>query len=183
MRSIRNLRDYSAGLPLLADDIVEFHASRLILLLALVGAGGSIKGLTKLAKLDFFVRYPDFFAAVLANSQQSVPFSDGFTESSMIRYHYGPWDPRYYHVLAYLESKGLVKIDKVDGKAFQFTLTDLGQEIASKFAADPNFESLVEHMAKVKKTLGSKTGSSLKKLIYATFDKEVTQLPLGEIIS
>ncbi len=30
----------------------------------------------------------------------------------MIRHHYGPWDKRYYHILAYLESKQLIQIVK-----------------------------------------------------------------------
>jgi hypothetical protein len=63
MRSLNRLGMRSAGLSLCADDIVEFHAARLLLLMRICGVSGRIDGLTKLAKLDFFARYPDFFEA------------------------------------------------------------------------------------------------------------------------
>jgi hypothetical protein len=50
------------SLPLSADNIVEFHAARILLLISLCGTSNRIDGLTKMAKLDFFVRYPNFFA-------------------------------------------------------------------------------------------------------------------------
>jgi hypothetical protein len=62
MKSLHHLGNQSLGLPLSADSVVEFHAARLLLLLNLCGTAGRIDGLTKLAKLDFFVRYPDFYA-------------------------------------------------------------------------------------------------------------------------
>jgi hypothetical protein len=37
-------------------------------------------------------------------------------------------------------------------------------------------------MRQVKKALGAKAGSTLKKLIYQIFEKEVAQRPLGETI-
>jgi len=52
------------SLPLAADDILEFHAARLLLLLEICGTAGRIDGLTKMAKLDFFKRYLDFLAAL-----------------------------------------------------------------------------------------------------------------------
>jgi hypothetical protein len=38
-------------------------------------------------------------------------------------------------------------------------------------------------MKDVKKTFGSKSGTALKDIIYRTFNAEVTQLRLGELIS
>ncbi len=61
-----SLHCYPAGLPLTADQITEFHAARLMLLLHLCGVKNRIEGLTKLAKLDFFVRYPAFFLRAAA---------------------------------------------------------------------------------------------------------------------
>jgi hypothetical protein len=60
MKSLNRLGARSVSLPLSADDIVEFHAARLLLLLSVCGVAGRIDGLTKMAKLDFFARYPDF---------------------------------------------------------------------------------------------------------------------------
>ena len=111
MKSIRHIGRSPVSLPLAADSIVEFHAARLLLLISLCGTADRIDGLTKMAKLDFFVRYPDFFAAA-KEDQTPNPQVSGAVESAMIRHHYGPWDKRYYHILAYLESKQLIQIVK-----------------------------------------------------------------------
>jgi hypothetical protein len=99
----------------------------------------------------------------------------------MIRFHYGPWDDRYYHILAYLEGKNLLTVTK-DNQAFALSLTDEGKQIADQFAKDKSFAPLVEQMRQVKKALGNRAGSTLKKLIYQVFEKEVAQRPLGETI-
>jgi hypothetical protein len=119
MKSINKIGCSPASLPLPADEILEFHAARLLLLLSICGTSGSINSLTKMAKLDFFARYPEFFlaarASILPSSQDTgnrVSESNEAIESAMIRHHYGPWDKRYYHVLAYLEAKSLITVSK-----------------------------------------------------------------------
>jgi hypothetical protein len=181
MKSIYNLRNQHASIPILADDILEFHASRLLLLLKLCGKNGGIDGLTKMAKLDFFVRYPDFFNRVCEKLGLCDSTYSKTVESSMIRYHYGPWDNRYYHVLGYLEAKELITISP-KGKMYKLELTDSGKNISSIFIKNPSFGELVERMKKVKKFLGNKNGSTLKKLIYQMFEDEVSKRPLGKVI-
>ena len=181
MKSVVNLRTEPAGLPVVADDILEFHASRLILLLHLCGIGGRVTGLTKIAKLDFFVRYPQFFDEVCRVLDHDVPQSVLPVESSMIRFHYGPWDKRYYHVLAYLKAKNLVQICKT-GNAYVFSLTAQGKDVAAQLKTKGSYRDLVEHMKSVKNLLGHRTGSSLKDLVYRVFDKEVGERRLGEVI-
>ena len=111
MKSIKQIGFAPVSLPLSADNIVEFHAARIFLLISLCGTGNRIDGLTKMAKLDFFVRYPDFFA-VAKNTSPPVAESNDTVRSAMIRHHYGPWDKRYYHVLAYLEARQLIEVVK-----------------------------------------------------------------------
>jgi hypothetical protein len=181
MKSLKNINDTPAGLPLAADDLLEFHAARLLLLFKVCGIAGRIDGLTKMAKLDFFVRYPQFFNEACNALGLPVEAVEATVESSMIRFHYGPWDDRYYHVLAYLEATGLLEVAKVKN-AFTLKLTDQGQIAANQLAGEPSYASLVEQMKRVKKSLGGKAGSSLKKLIYTVFEKEVGQRPFGETI-
>jgi hypothetical protein len=181
MKSIGNLMRQPTGLPFLADDVLEFHAARLILLLELCGNHGRVRGLTKMAKLDFFVRYPKFFGVVCQALGKEVEPIPDLIESSMVRYHYGPWDQRYYHVLAYLESRGLVKVDK-EGRTFLLSLTPLGRQIATQLEEEPAFDQLVQQMNKVNVVLGSMHGSRLKKLIYDIFEQEIAQLSLEEVI-
>lgn len=166
----------------MSDDITEFHAARLLLLLKYCGANGHIDGLTKLAKLDFFIRYPEFFETVSSFMGQATKSSTEHVESKMIRYRYGPWDKRYYDILSYLRSKDLILVLKVNKGAFRFQLTETGKKIASEIGGQNEFGQLVDQMKKVKKILGKKSGSVLKKIIYEVFQDEVTQKPLDEVI-
>jgi len=181
MNSAHNLSDYPISLPLLADDILEFHASRLLLLLYICGKEGSVDSLTKMAKLDFFVRYPEFFASVCQSLNITVQIPANSVEATMIRYHYGPWDQRYYRILAYLEAKHLIKINK-SRKANILSLTEQGRNIAVQLEKEPPFWNLVEQMRLVKKILGNRNGSNLKGLIYTLFDKQIASLAIGDKI-
>ncbi|MAO55211.1 MAG: hypothetical protein CMM61_05910 [Rhodospirillaceae bacterium] len=168
--------------------MVEFHAARLLLLISLCGTAGRIDGLTKMAKLDFFARYPDFFEVAAARLRTSSddtvlhdPNSSSATESAMVRHHYGPWDKRYYHVLAHLESKSLITVAK-EGKAYQLALTDLGKQHAKALVSAPSFSGLVDRMRTIKKVFGGKSGTFLKDHIYKVFDEEVGRRPMGQVI-
>lgn len=181
MKSASRLAHEPAGFPVLADDVLEFHAARLLLLLKHAGIGNKIDGLTKLAKLDFFVRYPQFFEAVCRKMGKVVEAPKIGVESSMVRFHYGPWDKRYYHVLSYLEAKGLMEVDS-EGSKFVFRLTATGKKIATALDQSGNFTDLIAQMKAVKDVLGNKAGSTLKDLIYQTFDAEVASLDMDEVI-
>lgn len=188
MRSLNRIGARSVSLPLLADDIVEFHAARLLLLLSVCGISSRIDGLTKMAKLDFFARYPDFFEVARAEVEplprMEAPVmleSDRTIESAMVRHHYGPWDKRYYHVLAHLEAKQLITVSKLRN-SYRIELTELGRKRAKALAARPSFATLIERMRDVKKTFGTKSGTFLKDLIYRLFDAEVGRRRMGQVI-
>jgi hypothetical protein len=181
MKSIRNLAELPASIPVVADDVLEFHAARLLMLLKICGTGGRIDGLTKMAKLDFFVRYPPFFDKICESLGVGIESPISSVESSMVRFHYGPWDKRYYQVLGYLESKHIISISK-QGNAYHIALTNDGKGIAKHLAADPAFSGLSEQMKRVKQVLGGKAGSTLKNMIYKVFDEEIANRSLGEVI-
>lgn len=182
MNSMTSLGRFPAGRALSADQITEFHAARLLLLVHVCGGRQGLQGLTKLAKLDFFVRYPQFFARAeghFGQPEHTAPLVPA--DSAMVRHHYGPWDPRYYQVLAYLEARELLDVSK-DGKAFVFSLTAAGTALAKRLDAAPSYQDTLHHMRAVHKLLGKKSGDALKKLVYELFADEVANLPLGKII-
>lgn len=182
MKSIRNLGNLPAGRALLADDLLEFHAARLLLLHRLCGINGRIDGLTKLAKLDFFVRYPTFFAdACRVLQAPQPPVVDGL-EASMVRHHYGPWDKRYYHILAFLEGTGLLEVATQANGSYRFTLTAEGVRRAQALQQSPAYVPLVLQMRHLKRVFGNKSGDALKRFIYEQFDRQVAQRLLGEVI-
>lgn len=181
MKSVRRIAQTPANRPIIADSVLELHAARLLMLLKLCGTAGRIDGLTKLAKLDFFVRYPKFFNIIARKLGKEVTSGTDTQESSMVRHHYGPWDKRYYHVLAYLESKGLISVTR-SGNSYRFQLTTTGSPIAAAIEKTDSWAKLATHMKSVKKVLGAKAGSAIKALIYKTFEDEVAARPMGEVI-
>lgn len=182
MRSLRNHAARPSAAPLVADEVLEFHAGRLVLLIATCGgAAGAINGLTKMAKLDFFVRYPDFFDVVRHGRDQRQPRRGQAVEAAMVRHHYGPWDKRYYHVLAFLEARGLITVKK-SAKSYRVALTRPGKVAAGRLAHAPAFAALHRTMQEVDESLGDKNGNELKNLIYATFRDEVGRRPMGSMI-
>lgn len=181
MRSVRHIDDFPAGTPLLADDLTEFHAARLLLLLSKCGVNGQIDGLTKLAKLDFFVRYPSFFAEACRHENKAFEPVTDTVESPMVRHHYGPWDHRYYQVLAFLEARGLIQITQISN-SFDFALMPDGADVADRLAKSPEFAELVAQMRQVKRAFGNWKGATIKNLIYKVFEKEVADRELGEVI-
>lgn len=181
MKRIRDLADAPVSQLLVAEDVMEFHAARVLLLLRHCGTSGKrIDSLTKMAKLDFFVRYPSFFAVAAASEGKSVP-PEAAEGSRMVRYHYGPWDKRYYQLLGYLEALGLLAISR-KGNSFRLALTDNGVRVADELSGSRPFEVLVDHMKQVKRVLGGKSGTRLKNLVYELFDEEVGKRSLGEVI-
>lgn len=182
MKSLRHLSQYPSALPLAADDVTELHAARLLLLMKLCGQSGRIDGLTKLAKLDFFVRYPAFLQRAAAHLQKPLNTKASEIDSEMVRHHYGPWDKRYYSVLPFLESHRLITVRKEAG-TYVFALTDDGQKAVKKLSSKPEFSELAQRMREVKKLFGHWKGSSLKDLVYEVFENEVGKKAIGEIIS
>lgn len=190
MKSIRNLSEVPSASMVVSDDVTEYHASRVILLLYSCGINDResgfrrIDGLTKLAKLDFFARYPDFFARAAAHEGANISEPASLSrDSAMVRHHYGPWDHRYYHLLSYLESRGLLKVEK-DEKAnrYNFYLTKQGIEIAQQLSEKKSFREMILHLGNVNDVFRARSGNQLKELIYEVFDDEVAERSLGESI-
>jgi hypothetical protein len=181
MKRLREFADVPVSRLLVAEEVMELHAARLLLLFRHCGMKGQrIDSLTKMAKLDFFVRYPAFFAvAAAAEGKAGTP--EATEESRMVRYRYGPWDDRYYQLLSYLEAHGLLVVSGTR-ISFQLELTDEGVGVAEELTESPSFEKLVVHMKQVKKVLGGKSGTRLKNLIYELFEREVGERSLGEVI-
>ena len=187
MKSIIDLNT-SYRHSIVSDEIIEFHAGRIVVLIGICGvknrASGeiSLKGLTKFAKLDFFIRYPHHFRTASLHLGFEVDSNYTVTESKMIRFHYGPWDDRYNQVLPYLMSRGLLRMTK-EGKGYILTLPEKGVELFKNLSKLDEFSIIIQKTKAVKKVMGSKTGSFLKNMIYELFVDEVSNKNLKEIIS
>lgn len=161
---------------------LEGEARLLLLIDAFTSNTRGLEGRIKLAKLDFLLRYPHFFARALSIRRPNltgdiVPQEPMNIESRMIRYRYGPWDPAYYAILGRLIGRGLVQpIPTPNGIGYRTTQT--GHSVAQSIAADENWAEIATRAALLRKHFNL-SGTTLKDFIYRHFP-EVTEASWGE---
>ena len=165
---------------------IPYHEARVLLLIdGFTRSGGKVDGLTKVAKLDFLLRYPTFMEQLATSRGVSLPpdIAPGIAEelaveSKMIRYKYGPWDDRYYPVLGRLIGHGL--IDALPGQGrLAMRVTDAGRAAANELRAI-GWEQTWQ-LARFLKRHFDRSGSSLKDMIYAELPQVVAR-PLRSLI-
>ena len=166
----------------------ELHGARLIVLLeAFAGPGGEgvVEGLTKLAKLDFLLRYPVMLERALAARSRSAdavklnPYERDSVESRMVRYRFGPWDHRYRRFLNLLTAKLLTRVH-IEGRTVTIGLTRKGHDLAAELSAMPEFRDIAMR-AKLLKAHLDLTATNLMKFVYETFP-ELSSLSMNEVI-
>lgn len=157
--------------------------ARLLLLIdAFSGDGKALEGRTKLAKLDFLLRYPSFLKRALEVRAPNRDFAiiledEGTIEVRMVRYRYGPWDPAYFALLGGLIGRGLVKPVPV-ARGIGYVTTERGRQLAQSLSATGAWEPVAESVKLLKRHFDL-SGTSLMKFIYENFP-EVTQARWGE---
>lgn len=161
------------------SDPFDYHVARVLLLVSAFSRTPKAKldGLTKLAKLDFLLRYPVYLERLL--DKRGKPLSARLRptaeerrglESAMIRYKYGPWDDRYYPVVGRLIGTGLA-VPVAGRGAVALRATDEGKRITSELAAS-NWETVAGRAAALKSGLDL-AGTTLQRLIYESFPAAV----------
>src|ERR1043166_1006345 len=171
------------------DQETDLHLARLLILLegfAEGSNGGPIEGLTKLAKLDFLLRYPVMLERALVEKGRSTlnvkleDYERLSVESEMVRYRFGPWDHRYREFLNILVAKGLASIT-VEGRKVVIDITDQGRERAKQLADRDIFSDYVRRTQLLKRNFDL-TATHLMQFIYETFP-EIVSLRSNEPIS
>jgi hypothetical protein len=156
----------------------HYHEARVLLLIdRFTTPKKGLDGLTKLAKLDFLLRYPAMLERLLAEQGGSWPSGTEpspperlAVESRMTRYKYGPWDQRYYSVLGSLAARGLITYSG-SGRT-EFRVTEDGARAARSLAATPEWSVMHQRTALLKKSF-NKSGSALKNMIYERLPEAV----------
>lgn len=172
------------------DHDEQLHLGRLVLLLSAFDRGEeerpAIEGITKLAKLDFLLRYPTYFEKAMRArkvAEKNIiiePYERKTVEAEMVRYRYGPWDHRYRRFLNVLAAKGLVSI-QTTGRTINLALTDRGRRYAERIVADPAFAQLAQR-AKVLRGNIDIGAADIMKFIYGTFP-EIGTLSFDQAIA
>ncbi len=166
----------------------ELHEARMLLLLkAFAGKdnSGEITGLTKLAKLDFLLRYPTMLSRALEARGRPAAIvklqahEKNSVESTMVRYRFGPWDHRYRRFLNLLTAKKLIRTT-IDGRTVKIALTEDGYDCAEQLARLPDFSEIARR-SRILKTHFDLTATNLMKLVYDLFP-ELSSLSPNEPI-
>lgn len=166
----------------------NIHLGRLLILIDVFSGennAGEIAGLTKLAKLDFFLRYPLYLERAInitGKELKKAPIQDyerKSVEAKMVRFKYGPWDFRYRRFLNILIGKGMVYI-RQEGRSYYLGITKKGVTTAKSLENNRAFQDLVER-AKIIKSNFNLSGTWLMKFIYKNFP-EISTLQYGKEI-
>lgn len=166
----------------------ELHAARLLVLISAFSGTDHedvVEGLTKLAKLDFLLRYPVMLERALTaknHSTRDVQLEDHerlSVESEMVRYRFGPWDHRYREFLNILIGKGLVTVS-IEGRKVVIGLTELGRKVASELNSSLEFQDYARRSSLLKRHFDLQA-TTLMRFIYETFP-EVLSLQSNERI-
>ena len=164
----------------------RYHEARVLLLIdAMTRSGGKVDGLTKIAKLDFLLRYPSFLDQLSVARGLSLPLELAPTvseqravESRMVRYKYGPWDDKYYPVLGRLI--GLALVDALPGQGrLAVRVTESGR-IVSDELRELGWEQTWQRARFLKRNF-DRSGSTLKSIIYEELP-EVVDRPVRSVI-
>ncbi|RJG05359.1 hypothetical protein D3870_04390 [Noviherbaspirillum cavernae] len=167
----------------------NLHLGRLLVLLAEVdrGKGRPVEGITKLAKLDFLLRYPMCLERALSAADRRPelakvdPHERTTIEAKMVRFKYGPWDSRYRRWLGLLAARGLVDVF-IKGRTVNAKLSPAGIDVAYRMEEQESFTQLKERAKLISTVFGSMSGTRLKDFIYETFP-ELTSMKWGEEIT
>lgn len=170
------------------DTNFDLHAARILILLSSLEnhTKKEIKGITKLVKLDFLLRYPTVLELALekkTTSHQSLvihPHEKTSVESKMVRFRYGPWDHRYYQYLAMLESMGLVTVQTVDN-AVETRITNKGIEVANQFKSQESMKDFIIRSNLISEKFGKINATKLKDMMYELIP-ELHDMKFGEVI-
>lgn len=170
----------------MAEQNDEIHLARLLFLLSEADrrAGKTIEGITKLAKLDFFLRYPNCLERMLHYLNKTAAKADikdyerTSIESKMVRFRYGPWDDRYRRWIGLLVSKGLA-VTFLNGRTVHLGLTDAGKAVVELLGTDEYYKDIKTRSNIVYMAVGSKSATALKDFVYEVIP-EINSLKWGQ---
>lgn len=159
----------------------EAEGRLLLLIAAFTTRRRGLEGRTKLAKLDFLLRYPIYFKRALyirAGVDVEVPTrAANAIEHRMVRYRFGPWDPAYFVVLGRLIGRGLVDTAPFSS-GLAYLATSRGSALAAQLRDEEVWTSDARRIALLKRHFDL-SGTTLKNFVYEHFP-EVTTASWGE---
>lgn len=173
----------------------DLHLSRLMILLRSADLKKktpqtklrAVEGITKLAKLDYLLRYPTSLERAMARVGKNAslikiePRERTSIETKMIRFRYGPWDARYRRWLGLLLAKQLITLN-LKGHTIEIGLTDEGRALADELRDDPLNGNLARRSELTIDAVGAMSATALKNFVYETIP-EIVDMKWGAELS
>lgn len=141
---------------------------------------GKIEGITKLAILDFLLRYPVALDKALEKLEcqgnktidkkrfKLQSYEINSIDAKMMKFNFVPWDFKYRRIVYILKAKDLIHID-TDGKKIVLAITAKGINTSKKIKNLKDYEYLIARCSIVKTVFGSWSKKKLIDMIYSTF--------------
>ncbi|MBZ9688443.1 hypothetical protein G9F72_019115 [Clostridium estertheticum] len=141
---------------------------------------GKIEGITKLAILDFLLRYPVALDKALENIESQgnktiykkkfklQSYEVNSIDAKMMKFNFAPWDFKYRRIVHILSAKDLIRIN-TDGKKTVLVITSKGIDTSNKIKILKDYEYLIVRCSIVKTVFGSWSQKKLIEMIYSTF--------------
>lgn len=164
------------------SDDINYLVRMLILIDTFAGKNGNgkIEGITKLAILDFLLRYPAALNKTLEEQEiqgnkkvnkkkfQLQSYEVNSIDAKMMKFNFAPWDFKYRRIVSILKAKNLIKL-QLEGKKNVLKITSKGSDTANKIKALKNYEYLIARCKIIKSVFGSWSQKKLIDMIYSTF--------------
>lgn len=162
---------------------IEGEARLLLLIDAFTSPTANLESRTKLAKLDFLLRYPGYFQRAFLIRRPNLDVTPLASEADtieqrMVRFRYGPWDPAYFTLIGSLIGRGFVIPVSGLSRGVGYRVTPLGADVSNDLR-DSDAWRVVGERAQLLKKHFDLTGTSLKNFIYEHFP-EVGRAAFGE---
>lgn len=141
---------------------------------------GKIQGITKLAILDFLLRYPAALDKVLEkqecegnkviNKKRVIlqSYEVNSIDARMMKFNFAPWDFKYRRIVSILKAKDLIQID-TEGKKIVLGISTKGIDVSRKFNDLKNYEYMFVRCRIIKTVFGNWSQKRLIDMIYLTF--------------
>lgn len=155
------------------DRDVETQLSRIIILIYELSGkefNARIKGINKIAKLDFLLKYPTYLNEILSASNTNVrvsieSFENDSIETLMSSYLYTPWDMKYRKYFNLLISKDLISIGFEDDD-YYIQITSKGVSLVQSLYENKLFNEFQKRASVIRTHFGSYTDNYLSKIFY-----------------
>lgn len=162
---------------------LDYHLARVLLLIVSFTKprSGGIDGLTKLAKLDFLIRYPVMLERLASRVDPAIDIRASSpthaerlaVESRMVRYKFGPWDDNYYPIVGALIGMGLIQTVPGRGR-IAVRATPAGVKLSESLARDKHWRIVAQRCQLTAQHLDM-SGNRLKELIYANLPEAINR--------